>query len=87
MILCVKFSGKNPECLGQPVILLREEKATKNIQFRGNKRQNTEKQIHSLSVVTEPWSYKRDFCQIYIIGSVQHRNLQVLYTKYFPLVC
>lgn len=55
MILYVKLSGKNPEGLGQTVIL-REEKATKNIQFRGKKGQNTEKQIHSLSIMTKPWS-------------------------------
>lgn len=55
MILYVKLSRTNQGGLGQSVFLLREEKATKSIQFREEKRQNTEKQIHS-SFITKPWS-------------------------------
>jgi len=44
------------EVWGQPVILLREEAATESLQFREEKRLNTEKQIQSLSFVTKPWS-------------------------------
>lgn len=41
MILYVKLSGTNQGGLGQPVILLREENATKSIRFREEKRQYT----------------------------------------------
>lgn len=54
MILYVKLSRTNQGGLGQSVFLLREEKATKSIQFREEKRQNTEKQIHSSFI--KPWS-------------------------------
>lgn len=56
MILYVKLSGTNRGYLGQSAQILREEKATKSIPVREEKRQNTEKQIHSLPFVTEPWN-------------------------------
>lgn len=56
MILYVKLSGTNWGYLGQLAQILREEKATKSIAVREEKRQNTEKQIHSLPFVTEPWN-------------------------------
>lgn len=56
MILYVKLSETNQGGFGQQVILLREEATTKRIQFREEKRLNTEKQIQSLSFITKHWS-------------------------------